>query len=102
LNLLWYQIIGARHIRQSACTCLTFVFPFEFPYLRRIGIQCYANDCAERWRAVLGDQLCKSAGLERLHDAVRADFTVEQVHGGGNDQSDPGVEVRIMHIPWGL
>ena len=38
----------------------------------------------------------------RADDAVRADFTVEQVHGGGNDQSDPGVEVRIMHIPWGL
>ena len=34
-------------------------------------------------------------------DDVRANFTVEQVHGGGNDQSDPGVEVRIIHNPWG-
>jgi tripeptidyl-peptidase I len=34
-------------------------------------------------------------------DAARADFTVEQVNGGGNDQSNPGAEVCIMHIPWG-
>jgi tripeptidyl-peptidase I len=34
-------------------------------------------------------------------DAVLSNFTVEQVHGGGKDQSKPGVEVRVMHIPWG-
>jgi tripeptidyl-peptidase I len=35
-------------------------------------------------------------------DAVRANFTVEQVNGGGNNQSNPGYEVRIVQFCKGI
>ena len=36
--------------------------------------------------------------LQFRPDAAGANFTVEQVNGGGNKQSNPGIRVRIVHI----
>jgi tripeptidyl-peptidase I len=40
--------------------------------------------------------------LQFRPDAVRANFTVEQINGGGNNQSHPGVEVRIVQFCEGV